>query len=122
MGNMNDTSTGTSAGGGIALGQDTSCNEYTSGNAGTGPQGLVSASPHSITVLNGVASPFALTFPIPQIDGQVFEVLFITAIAALSCIAQAPAASIKYTPQAPPAGSFACWYYRMADATWYRKY
>lgn len=133
MSNLNDATnitTGTGNPPPAGIGQDPSCTEFTTGASGIAPPAtsrrfnqFVHPTPLSRVILNGVGVTYALTLPPPSSDGEECEILFVTAIStAFSCVASAPATTIKGVPATASANTGIAFYYHAADLTWYRKY
>ncbi len=91
--------------------------------AGTGVA-TVSANFYDATViLDGVATTFALTFPVAFADGQIVNVLSNTAVSvAFSVTGSGDGSTISHIPATTTAGTGFAWQYRASDTTWYRIY
>jgi hypothetical protein len=74
-------------------------------------------------VLNGVATTFALTFPIAGADHQYLRLMFQTAVSvAFSVVGSGDGSTILGAPTTGAANTGICWQYALSTKTWYRQY
>ena len=75
------------------------------------------------TILDGVDTTFALTFPVAFADGQIVAVLSHTAISvAFSVVGSGDGSTINGVPATTSADTGIAWQYLASDTTWYRLY
>jgi hypothetical protein len=90
-----------------------------SSSAATAPEGFT----EGVLILDGIATTFALTFPVAFTNGQKVRLLVNTAISvAFTVVGSGDGSTINNVPATIAAGTGLAWQYSASNTNWYRLY